>query len=315
MGLETFKNFANTTLNGAINNSTTTVVVTDGSVFPSGSFRVTCETEVMYCTSRSSNTLTVVRGYEGSTAASHADTLPIALVLTKGGLEQWLSDYGILNSTFSLADRKPATPGTYDEEFEGTADTLPTNWAWASAPSGSDEFKVNSRWPSLLTLEGTGNTTYTLTRSSFSPGSGDFGIWWKIFFGPMISSDNRNVRIRCTDSTGTADQRTWEIYASNRMSPNSRSLKVVASAAEAVWNSNLQMDPHVAHCYGGLTRSSGNSWTAWWSDNGIAWHAGTAETHSFTVNKLIFALGTVNIQSMFGIDWVRSRSDLLFPRP
>lgn len=77
-----FTNNAQTTLNGAINNSTTSIVVTDGSVFPSPTngnfFKMTLaqaggsETswEIVYVTARSGNTLTVVRGRDGTSAAS-----------------------------------------------------------------------------------------------------------------------------------------------------------------------------------------------------------------------------------------------------
>ena len=63
-----------TTLNGAINDSVTSVTVTDGSSYPSeGDYRILVDTEVMQVTARSSNVLTVVRGVDGTTAASHAD--------------------------------------------------------------------------------------------------------------------------------------------------------------------------------------------------------------------------------------------------
>ncbi len=90
---ELFANQASTTLNGAINNSVTSVVVTDGSVFPAtGNFRVLCGSELMLVTARSSNTLTVERGIEGTSNNSHANTDPIALNLTTGGIDQWLKD-------------------------------------------------------------------------------------------------------------------------------------------------------------------------------------------------------------------------------
>ena len=70
------KNNAQTTLNGAINDTTTTVVVTDGSALPSASgstyFVITVDNEIMLVTNKATNTLTVTRGYEGTTAASHS---------------------------------------------------------------------------------------------------------------------------------------------------------------------------------------------------------------------------------------------------
>lgn len=84
---EQYKNTPSTTLNGAINNSVTTITVTDGSVFPAtGAFSLKCESEYMICTARATNVLTVVRAAEGSTAASHADAKDIISPLTARGL-------------------------------------------------------------------------------------------------------------------------------------------------------------------------------------------------------------------------------------
>lgn len=314
MGLEQFTNNAQTTLNGGISTTNPiTLVVTSASLFPTtGNFRIRIDDELLLVTAVSGTSFTCDRGIEGTSNVSHSSGATVSLVLTSASFEQFLSDRGIL--PIAISDRKPATPGTYDEEFEGTADTLPTNWSWDTTPSGSDEYKINTRWPSLLTLEGTGNAGYNLTRASFTPGSGNFGIWWKIYFGSMTAADVKNVRISCRDSTGTADARTWEIYASGRMAPNTRSLKIVSSGGEAVWDSAILLSPDATHMYGGLTRTSGNIWTSWWSRNGLSWQGGSQETHSFTVNKLNFFVGTSAIQTLFGIDWVRSRADLLFPR-
>lgn len=80
---EQYANNAKTTLNGSINDSTTSITVTDGSVFPSsGDYRLKVDDELMLCTARSGNTLTVTRGIESATAASHSDSAQISLVLT-----------------------------------------------------------------------------------------------------------------------------------------------------------------------------------------------------------------------------------------
>ena len=90
---EVFKNNASTTLNGAINDSVTSLTATSGAVFPStGNFRLICGTEIMICTARSTNTLTVVRGAEGSVAASHADLAVLTHIVTDGGLRQAIAD-------------------------------------------------------------------------------------------------------------------------------------------------------------------------------------------------------------------------------
>ena len=68
-------NAITTTLNGAINDSTTTIVLTDASQFPSsGTSFIRIGTEDIKYTGVSGNTLTgVVRGARNTTAASHSD--------------------------------------------------------------------------------------------------------------------------------------------------------------------------------------------------------------------------------------------------
>lgn len=113
---EKYTNAAATTLNGSISNSVTSVTVTDASTWPTGAFRVKCENEIMYVTSRASNVLTVVRGYEGTTAASHADTTAINHVITAGVLDRYrlgiLSDIGLVPYEDSLS----ASDDEFDDE-------------------------------------------------------------------------------------------------------------------------------------------------------------------------------------------------------
>src|SRR5688572_4967096 len=99
--MELFTNNGTTTLNGAINNSVTTITVTLGSVFPNtGNFRVIVDSEIMLCTARSGNDLTVTRGSEGSTAASHSNGATISLIITNGSIRQLMSDY-LATGTFA----------------------------------------------------------------------------------------------------------------------------------------------------------------------------------------------------------------------
>lgn len=84
---EQLQNFGSTTLNEALDDSETTVTVTDGSVLPSsGDYRVNCEDEIMLVTARTTNDLTVTRGAEGTAAVAHDDGTAIKAVLTADGL-------------------------------------------------------------------------------------------------------------------------------------------------------------------------------------------------------------------------------------
>jgi len=115
---EQVANFGHTTLAEALDDTELGVDVTDGSVFPSsGDFRVQVEAELMLVTSRATNTLTVTRGIEGTTAASHSSGLPIDARLTAAGLLQVLRENG---------------PGTELAYVEQTSTTNITNTSEAT---------------------------------------------------------------------------------------------------------------------------------------------------------------------------------------
>lgn len=158
-------NAADTTLNGAINASTTSVVVTDGSIYPSdGNFWITVEDEIMKCTARSTNTLTVERGVDGSTAASHADASTVSAIITETNLDEyfeelvshqfygnahnaWAGRHRILNSsgaTITHSDMTAHGPGTSQIGTSsdgscwisaGSLGSLSVNLASVSAPA------------------------------------------------------------------------------------------------------------------------------------------------------------------------------------
>lgn len=93
---EQFANNAASTLNGAINDSTTTIVVAtgEGSRFPSvGNFRLLIgldpfTAEIVLATARTSDTITVVRGQEGSTAQAWGNGTSVTHIMTAGAIEQ-----------------------------------------------------------------------------------------------------------------------------------------------------------------------------------------------------------------------------------
>lgn len=91
---EQFLNEADTTLNGAIDNSTTSIVVTDGSIYPTdGDYRLGIRSEIVKVTSRSSNTLTVVRGVDGTSPSSHPDGALVSAIITQEATDRYVRDY------------------------------------------------------------------------------------------------------------------------------------------------------------------------------------------------------------------------------
>lgn len=87
MAVEQYANLAQDQLNGGIDNVVVSLVLDDASEFPAtGNFRILIDSELLICTARSSNTLTVLRGQEGTTAASHSDDAIVTLVATAGSI-------------------------------------------------------------------------------------------------------------------------------------------------------------------------------------------------------------------------------------
>lgn len=98
---EQFATLASTTLNGAITNVVTSIVVTSGaSPWPaSAQFRIRVDSELMLVTAGAgSTTWTVTRGIEGTTAAAHSTGASVYGVLTAAALG-------------SVSDPAAATPG------------------------------------------------------------------------------------------------------------------------------------------------------------------------------------------------------------
>lgn len=309
MTLEQFANTYQTTLNdsGGISSGDTSMIVTSATGSPSVQFRVKIDNELILVTAKSGTTFTITRGIEGSSAASHSDGATVTHVLTAASLSRGIKQY-------RAGDMPPATAGTYDEEWEGTADTLPTDWAWTSAPSGSDGWFLNSRWPSLITVEGTGATSYTLTRTNFTAAA-QFGIWVKFHLGPFILADQTSVRLYVSNS-GATEQRGLNFRATGAGAVGVRGLRIIASA-ETVWGAESTLNKWTNTLYVGMTRDGSNNFTAaWMSTDGIAWERiATSQAHTITIDRIRMLFNTSSVQSMVGCDWIRYRTDNAFPRP
>lgn len=84
------KNRAESTLASGISDSdpSLTVATGEGAKFPaSGDFHITIEDEILKCTSRSGDVLTVTRAQEGTAAAAHAADKTVELRVTAGVIE------------------------------------------------------------------------------------------------------------------------------------------------------------------------------------------------------------------------------------
>jgi hypothetical protein len=90
----TVNDFA-TTLGAAIVSAViTTITVVSSTGAPTARFRIRVGDELMLVTAVSHPTWTVTRGVEGSTATTHLIGTDVAHVLSKGGLDQYLKEFG-----------------------------------------------------------------------------------------------------------------------------------------------------------------------------------------------------------------------------
>jgi hypothetical protein len=106
--MEKFTTGGITTLDGAISDSQTTLVVTSATPFPTaGVFRIKIDSEIMKVTGVSGTTFTIVRGQEGTTGATHSDDADVKEVMTAASLQAILDDTVTVCAVADL----PSTPG------------------------------------------------------------------------------------------------------------------------------------------------------------------------------------------------------------
>lgn len=136
---ELFVNDPGTTLNGAINNSTTTIVVASATGYPtSGDFRIKIDSELMLVTAVSGTTWTVTRGIESTSAASHNNGASVTHVVSGGGMMQVSSGFNLWGpaydntteptaQTFSWRNQGSATETVYGKSLYLLAPVLGTD--------------------------------------------------------------------------------------------------------------------------------------------------------------------------------------------
>lgn len=95
--IERWANGGSSTLDGAINDSVTSLDVADASSFPAyPDFKIKINSEVLTVTAVSTNTFTVERAADDTTAASHSNGDPVTHVFTRDSVERAFQDnYGI----------------------------------------------------------------------------------------------------------------------------------------------------------------------------------------------------------------------------
>lgn len=130
-----------TALNGAINDSVTTITVDDATGLPTlGYFRIEIDSELILCYGRSGNDLNVLtRGIEGTSAASHSDGAEVKVVATNAGVRRFLLDHRgtcyTEDSTFDDSHGWPVPLGRMMDEAR--ADLTASSFTWQNQGSAT----------------------------------------------------------------------------------------------------------------------------------------------------------------------------------
>lgn len=204
---ENFSNNYATTLNGAIDNAVTSLVVTSSVGRPDPNFRIIIDSEILLVTAVAGTTYTVTRGVEGTTAAAHSNGAAVTHILTAEGLrlavtDGWTeiiktSDQTVSNNATPQNDSTLAfslvSGGKYIVEFHifysannATGDyrwrfTYPTLTAASNAQGGG--FTINAS-DAATTFVSLGSTTQW--PSADQTAGGDTGNTVRAFFGRMM---------------------------------------------------------------------------------------------------------------------------------
>lgn len=139
--MEQFANTGTSTLNGTIASGATSLTVLAATTFPTvGIFRIRVESEIMIVTAVSSNTFTVTRGAEGTTAAAHSSGVQVVHIVTAQALasSNW-------NIAFDL-DLSALTTASYntDGTFTFTGAPASTNYTWTKGNSSGSTVAVTN---------------------------------------------------------------------------------------------------------------------------------------------------------------------------
>lgn len=172
MSVEQYANGASTTISEDLDASETGVDVTSTTGFPTtGNFRVLVGSELMIVTAVSGSTFTVVRGAEGTTAATHTNGDAITHILTKD------SHRAIFSQIWGAGFRQAIQGSSFAWINQGSATSTDTAYGVSLyCPAGSGE---NIRLLKMTAPTPPYTLTAVLSFIMFNASSANFGLMWR----------------------------------------------------------------------------------------------------------------------------------------
>ncbi len=169
------KNNLQTSLNGAIDASTTTVVLTDASTFPTSGY-VTIGTEALKYTGVTTNTLTgVTRGADGTTAATHANGVAVFGFIVANHHNVVVDEVQAIETSLNLtASRGVVTDGS---GRVAAATTTATEIGYVNGVTSAIQTQINTKAPAASpTFSGTITTPLTASRALATGASSELAV-------------------------------------------------------------------------------------------------------------------------------------------
>jgi len=337
MARENFTNFATTALVTpnplTSGGSSFTVTGGQGALYPTANFIISMDSELMFISSRSTDTFTIqTRGYDGTTAASHNAGAIIQLPVCA---------YNINHIWQNVADTYvPQVPpvqlgnsaGTIDNEFESLG-----SWTLnPSFPSGSTVWNAGSTLKShlLFARQLNGDTGRYTAYTSFSPG-GAFTVTAKLSHSINVDYSNSwtarltffvsDQSIPTSGPNSGNNVRIETILTAFAWTPSAPDWPVKASFvryATTISGSGSAGAPNLPYAPGlpmflRITNDGSGHWTCLYGDGIAYWQLVQSLSSGFTPQSCGFIFEVTgsggNLAHVAAIDYVRSASSVLPP--
>lgn len=289
--VESYVNSAYTTLNGAINNAVTSLVVPTATGFPiSGQYRILIDAEIMLVTGgQGSSTWTVTRNIEGSIAASHLNGAPVRFILTAASLQelQWKDKVVIPSSAGNILD---------DEFDDASLDS-----AWVRVDNATDAANVTwTESSDILSMKNTGAGASLRYHALMKPlGAISFPITIEIatrhfsqyavnyfMFGVMFSD---GVTYGSGKQIQTRPYTTASIATALRLSTTTNT----GFNTELTYYESLNYQTMGGPFFHRLIWSAANTFQTWFSPDGVSWFQNSVNI-PYTITPTYAGIATSN---------------------